>query len=404
MSHDDAFQLIVTLHGRLLRIICSTTNMHFQGLTTAARYLRSKNIVSNKVAKKLTMIDSSFALMRHVTYQSCQIFTDEVGNAIGFHQANSSYVRQVLQLDALVEHCGEKHSDDSSADEPQDLDLDDHSEGSCDTEKLLDDIFDSAPRVDTAGEWFPVDAKRMPCVLECSASANSSDTGSNAEMNLQAKKAFVRACWNSFERMMRQGVSLDESTWNTILADIIDSLHRECIFLDPSSIAQLDNISLRLAKGFSSIQNSVSRFQLKWRTRTVHPLRTLEFELGIQGNLQFDDFVGTFVRTSGLKSRASLNGKVGVIISYVYQSMRFQVRFPEEPSDLLLKPCNLEETTNPLLVLCPVCETGDPISLYDSCRNCGASSNNMLAVLKCTAPDHVHFQFVQEMDRFIEWF
>ena len=69
---------IFELHGMLLRSVASATQLHFQGLSQASRYLRARGLVSSSAAKKLQNIDCAYNLCRHITSISSKSFADQV--------------------------------------------------------------------------------------------------------------------------------------------------------------------------------------------------------------------------------------------------------------------------------------------------------------------------------------
>eukprot|EP00975_Prorocentrum_lima_P049031 10259828-Prorocentrum_lima.AAC.1 len=58
----DSSALLAAVHGRLLRLICSHSSTHFQGLAVAGRRVKDK--LGPKLVKKMLMIDAAFASPR----------------------------------------------------------------------------------------------------------------------------------------------------------------------------------------------------------------------------------------------------------------------------------------------------------------------------------------------------
>ena len=63
-----AEHLVLLLHGAALREL--SMDQHFQGVGQAARLLRKQGKISNRLSKKLLLLDSSAALVRHITTAS----------------------------------------------------------------------------------------------------------------------------------------------------------------------------------------------------------------------------------------------------------------------------------------------------------------------------------------------
>ena len=64
---DGAPAILLGLHGSLLRQACARTGEHFAGLSAAARMLRRRGIINNKMQKQLTHLDVAAAYVRHAT-------------------------------------------------------------------------------------------------------------------------------------------------------------------------------------------------------------------------------------------------------------------------------------------------------------------------------------------------
>ena len=86
----SAEALVFELHGILLRSVASATQLHFQGLSQASRYLRAHGLVSNSAAKKLHNIDCAYNLCRHITAISSKSFADQVIGEITHAVSNNA--------------------------------------------------------------------------------------------------------------------------------------------------------------------------------------------------------------------------------------------------------------------------------------------------------------------------
>ena len=77
-----AAALVFELHGCALRQLSDSCEMHFVGLSQAARVARRRGKLSDKLAAKLTKVDVTFAVLRHITTSSAestiQLLVDEL--------------------------------------------------------------------------------------------------------------------------------------------------------------------------------------------------------------------------------------------------------------------------------------------------------------------------------------
>mmetsp|Transcript_14460 Transcript_14460/g.43107 ORF Transcript_14460/g.43107 Transcript_14460/m.43107 type:complete len:395 (-) Transcript_14460:90-1274(-) len=64
---DVASSLLLALHGSVLRHLCQYTNMHFAGLSSAARHLRKAGLINNKLQRQLSSLDATTAYVRHIS-------------------------------------------------------------------------------------------------------------------------------------------------------------------------------------------------------------------------------------------------------------------------------------------------------------------------------------------------
>ena len=62
--------LIVDLHGRLLRGLAKQMGQHFEGLGVAARAAQRRGLLDKRLAKKLRRVDDAFNVLRHITEPS----------------------------------------------------------------------------------------------------------------------------------------------------------------------------------------------------------------------------------------------------------------------------------------------------------------------------------------------
>ena len=82
---EGAGHMLQEFHGRLLRLVCSRTGMHFEGLAAAAGWLarhgcRGKE--ANKLLKSLRQMDMVAAWVRHVTAPKCDGLVASVGQRL----------------------------------------------------------------------------------------------------------------------------------------------------------------------------------------------------------------------------------------------------------------------------------------------------------------------------------
>lgn len=71
---SDAGLILLKLHGVLLRHLCDQAGRHFEGLSSASRYLFKEGHLDAKLKKKLCQLDYATALVRHVTNASATSF------------------------------------------------------------------------------------------------------------------------------------------------------------------------------------------------------------------------------------------------------------------------------------------------------------------------------------------
>ena len=75
---DEANYLVVLAHGSSLRALSDAAGEHFEGLGVAARLLRKRKLLSNKLAKKLVRLDECAAILRHITKASCSALAHSI--------------------------------------------------------------------------------------------------------------------------------------------------------------------------------------------------------------------------------------------------------------------------------------------------------------------------------------
>ena len=97
----DAADLVIALHGKLLRNLALSEGVHFQGLRVAAAALRRTGRLSNTLARKLTAVDTAYNVCRHITSVSSQCFLDEVLGQVA--SRNHKTVVSVLPSEAAGE-------------------------------------------------------------------------------------------------------------------------------------------------------------------------------------------------------------------------------------------------------------------------------------------------------------
>eukprot|EP00929_Paragymnodinium_shiwhaense_P101504 TRINITY_DN64649_c0_g1_i2.p1 TRINITY_DN64649_c0_g1~~TRINITY_DN64649_c0_g1_i2.p1 ORF type:complete len:267 (-),score=56.24 TRINITY_DN64649_c0_g1_i2:147-947(-) len=67
----DAAALLAAAHGNCFRAICNMLGRDFVGLTVAARHACREGVITNKMNKTLTQLDTAFAFVRHVSLPRC---------------------------------------------------------------------------------------------------------------------------------------------------------------------------------------------------------------------------------------------------------------------------------------------------------------------------------------------
>ncbi len=68
---SDAAQLLLELHGGVLRTVRESVCTHFEGLASASRWLAKAGCRDKKLLKDLAHLDTVAAWVRHVTVPLC---------------------------------------------------------------------------------------------------------------------------------------------------------------------------------------------------------------------------------------------------------------------------------------------------------------------------------------------
>ena len=97
----DAADLVIALHGKLLRNLALSEGVHFQGLRVVVAALRRTGRLLNTLARKLTAVDTAYNVCRHITSVSSQCFLDEVLGQVA--SRNHKTVVSVLPSEAAGE-------------------------------------------------------------------------------------------------------------------------------------------------------------------------------------------------------------------------------------------------------------------------------------------------------------
>ena len=96
-----AESLLLLLHGDLLRDLSTELGVHLTGLQQGARLARRRDLIDNKMAKKLTLIGHAFNVVRHLTAPGCQQFLGELHTALS--QVPSSLEQAALQATDVMD-------------------------------------------------------------------------------------------------------------------------------------------------------------------------------------------------------------------------------------------------------------------------------------------------------------
>ncbi len=77
-----AATLVADLRGECLRDISHSAGRHFQGLRSAAAFLRRGMLAPPAMIKKLVRFDDAFAVVRHITAIGAEDFRKQVCEAL----------------------------------------------------------------------------------------------------------------------------------------------------------------------------------------------------------------------------------------------------------------------------------------------------------------------------------
>jgi hypothetical protein len=72
VAMEIAAPLLPDLHGKFLRLVCSQTGTHFEGLASASRWLAQHGLIDDGVRKKLQQLDVVYVYLRHVSVPLCE--------------------------------------------------------------------------------------------------------------------------------------------------------------------------------------------------------------------------------------------------------------------------------------------------------------------------------------------
>ena len=89
--------LLFRLHGMALRELSDHFQRHFQGLSAAARFARSRRVITDCVCKRLVRVDESVQLLRHVTQASVNSYMDELVNMLSSATLAHDDIKQNMQ-------------------------------------------------------------------------------------------------------------------------------------------------------------------------------------------------------------------------------------------------------------------------------------------------------------------
>lgn len=103
---DGAGPLLLDLYGRLLRMVCSGTGVHFEGIGSAGRYLFGKEVLEKKYKNKFAQLDDVAAFVRHVSVPMCQKFEHDVDVQLAKLQLPMKEESEKVQLVPVVSSSG----------------------------------------------------------------------------------------------------------------------------------------------------------------------------------------------------------------------------------------------------------------------------------------------------------
>ena len=104
----DAAELLIGLHGRVLRQCSAAEGVHFQGLAVAGRYLHKSQRVDKRLKKQMEVLDQVVAWLRHATAPGCAGMLKELTRQLGL-PAHGAVVAD-LEKEIQAEDVDEKHA------------------------------------------------------------------------------------------------------------------------------------------------------------------------------------------------------------------------------------------------------------------------------------------------------
>ena len=74
--------VLFELHGAALRRLAAAQGRHFEGLQQASRIAKAKNLLPDKLAKRLQRVDVAFNVLRHITGPSADQLLHDLDKAL----------------------------------------------------------------------------------------------------------------------------------------------------------------------------------------------------------------------------------------------------------------------------------------------------------------------------------
>ena len=74
--------MLAETHSVLLRTLADDAGTHFEGLQTAARYMRKHKRMDDGLVKKLCKLEEAYHLVRHITRPFCFSLVAQVRQAL----------------------------------------------------------------------------------------------------------------------------------------------------------------------------------------------------------------------------------------------------------------------------------------------------------------------------------
>ncbi len=72
VAREPPAPLLLELHRKVLRLVCSETGTHFEGLASAGRWLAQHGLIDNGVRNKLQQLDVASGCLQHVCVPLCE--------------------------------------------------------------------------------------------------------------------------------------------------------------------------------------------------------------------------------------------------------------------------------------------------------------------------------------------